>query len=89
MKSVFRKAWIALIAASVLVVGACCSIRNRSDIKIVKERISDLKEELNRREQSCVYGPPEMIEEYGKRTQQMREELESLEQELQRLRKCN
>lgn len=89
MKRVFRKAWIALIAASVLVVGACCSIRNRSDIKIVKERIADLKEELSRREMSCVYGPPEMIEEYGKRTQQMREELESLEQELQRLKKCN
>ncbi len=88
MKRIIRKTWIALIAALVVVASACCSIRNRSDIKVVKERISDLKEELSRRETACIYGPPEMLEDYGRQTREMRAELESLEKELQRLRKC-
>ena len=89
MKRIFRKAWIGLIALSALIVGACCSQRNRGEIKVVKERIAELKEQLKIREVSCVYGPPEMIREYGRETDQMREELESLEKELERLKKCN
>lgn len=88
MKRVFRNAWIGLIAVSAVIVGACCSQRNRGDIKIVKERIAELKEQLSIREMSCVYGPPEMIQEYGRETQRMRDELETLEQELERLKKC-
>lgn len=89
MKSVFRKAWLALVALSVVVVGACCSYRNRSDIKLVKDRIAELKERLSEREMSCVYGPPEMIQEYGRETSRMRTELEELEKELERLKKCD
>lgn len=88
MKRVFRKAWLALVAASVVVVGACCSYRNRSDIKVVKDRIAELKEQLSEREMSCVYGPPEMIQEYGRETTRMKNELAELEKELQRLKKC-
>lgn len=88
MKKVFRKIWIALIAASVGLTSACCSLRNRSEIKDVKERIADIKKELKRRESSCIYGPPEMLQEYGKQTQRMYNELESLEIELKRLKRC-
>lgn len=87
MKKIFRKAWLGVIAASALVVGACCSHRNSSEIKDLKARIAELKEELHKREISCVYGPPEMIRQYGRETDQMREELESLEKELERLKK--
>ena len=88
MKKIFRKAWIGVIAVLALVVGSCCSQRNRGEIKVIKERIADLKEQLHIREISCVYGPPEMIREYGMETDRMREELESLEKELERLKKC-
>ena len=88
MKRIFRKAWMGLIAASVVVVGACCSHRNSSEIKVVKERIAELKEELSQREMSCVYGPPEIIERFGRETGEMRAELDSLEKELERLKKC-
>ena len=88
MKRIFRKAWIGLIAAFAVLLGSCCSFRNRGEIKVVKARIAELKEQLKIQEIFCVYGPPEMIREYGDKTQRMREELESLEQELKRLKKC-
>ena len=89
MKRIFNKLWIAIIAALALMIGACCSHRNSTEIKDLKAQIANLKEQLSEREMACVYGPPEMIQEYGQQTQRMRSELESLEKELERLKKCN
>lgn len=51
----------------------------------LKQRISDLQAALQRREGACVYGSPEVIEEYGKETQRMRDELQSVRKELNEL----
>ena len=48
----------------------------------LQERIVDLQAALQRREGACVYGSPEIIEEYGKETQRMRDEVEALRKEL-------
>lgn len=48
----------------------------------LQERIVDLQVALQRREGACVYGSPEIIEEYGKETQRMRDEVEALRKEL-------
>lgn len=88
MKRAFNKVWIALLAVAAFMVGACCSSRNSAEIKEVKARIAELKERLSEREMACVYGPPEIIERFGKETTEMRQELDSLEKELNRLKKC-
>jgi len=51
----------------------------------LQERIVKLQEALQRREGACVYGSPEIIEEYGKETQRMRDELQSVRKELNEL----
>ena len=53
----------------------------------LQERIVELQEALQRREGACVYGSPEIIEEYGKETQRMRDEVETLRKELRDLAK--
>ena len=51
----------------------------------LQERIADLQAALQRREGACVYGTPEIIEEYGRETQRMRDELQTLKQQLKEL----
>ena len=48
----------------------------------LQERIAELQAALQRREGACVYGSPEIIQEYGKETQRMRDEVEALRKEL-------
>lgn len=51
----------------------------------LQERIAELQAALQRREGACVYGSPEIIQEYGKETQRMRDELEAVRKELRDL----
>ena len=51
----------------------------------LQERIAELQAALQRREGACVYGSPEIIEEYGRETQRMRDEVEALRKELRNL----
>ena len=53
----------------------------------LQERIADLQAAWQRREGACVYGSPEIIEEYGKETQRMRDELQAVKKELRELNK--
>ena len=53
----------------------------------LQERIANLQAALQRREGACVYGSPEVLEEYGKETRRMRDELEAIRKELRELEK--
>ena len=53
----------------------------------LQERVAELQAALQRREGACVYGSPEIIEEYGKETQRMRDELKAARKELKELNK--
>lgn len=54
---------------------------------VLQERIAELQAAIQRREGACVYGSPEIIEEYGRETQRMRDEVEALRKELRDLAK--
>lgn len=54
----------------------------------LQERIANLQAALQRREGACVYGSPEVLEEYGKETRRMRDELEAVRKELRELEKA-
>ena len=51
----------------------------------LQERIVELQAALQHREGACVYGSPEIIEEYGKETQRIRQELEDLRSQIREL----
>ena len=53
----------------------------------LQERVAELQAALQRREGAAVYGSPEIIEEYGKETQRMRDELKAARKELRELNK--
>ena len=52
----------------------------------LQQRIDELRNALRMREGACVYGSPEIIKEYGKKTQEMRQELEKLENQLEKMK---
>ena len=52
---------------------------------VLQDRIAELQAALQRREGAAVYGSPEIIQEYGKETQRMRDEVEALRKELRNL----
>ena len=87
MKRAFNKVWIGTLTIVALIVGACCSNRgaddpNKMTKKQLKERIAELKAIVEDREMSCVYGSPEIIAKYGEETRRLRQELDSLQKEL-------
>ena len=51
----------------------------------LQQRIADLQTTLQRREGACVYGTPEVMEEYGRETQLLREEIQGLKKQLKEL----
>lgn len=53
----------------------------------LRQRIDELKNAIRMREGACVYGSPEVIQAYGKKTQEMRDELEKLENQLEQIEK--
>lgn len=55
----------------------------------LQERLNQVRAELRRREGACVYGSPEIIEEYGRETQRLRQEAEQIQQEIKALDKPN
>lgn len=88
MKRIINKFWIGIIAVATLIVGACCShktvvINGESMTKQeLKARINELKSIIEDREMSCVYGSPEIMAEYSQETGRMRNELKTLQNEL-------
>lgn len=51
------------------------------------QRLEQLQNAIRDREGACVYGSPEVIEEYGRETRRMREEAAEIEKELEELGK--
>lgn len=95
MRRFFNKTWVAIVAAVAIVVGACCTHKNtpkdendptkqennehKMTKKELKERIAEIRETLKRREGACVYGSPEIIQQYGQETVRLRHEADSLQ----------
>ena len=53
----------------------------------LQEQIAELQKVITRREGSCVYGSPEIIQQYGEETRRLKSELEDLRNQLRDLDK--
>lgn len=51
----------------------------------LQQRLDALRNIIEERQNSEIYGPPEMIEEYGRETRRLQAEADSLEKELKSL----
>ena len=54
-------------------------------IYALRQRLEPLKEMIRERESACVYGSPEILEEYGRETNRMRQEAADLEKQIQEI----
>ena len=51
----------------------------------LQNKLDQLLQAIQRRESSCVYGSPEIIQRYGEETRRLRQEADSIQQELNKL----
>lgn len=51
----------------------------------LQQRIAELQAAIQRREGACVYGSPEVIQQYGEETRRMKTELSDLQDQLKEL----
>jgi len=97
MKRFLNKAWLGIVAAIAVVATACCSHKpsptntdpsnqesdeHRMTKGELKDRIAEIQARIKEREMSCVYGSPEIIEQYGRETRRLRHEMDSLQKVL-------
>lgn len=57
-------------------------IEKMQQINTIRERLEVLRNTIKERENSCVYGSPEIIQRYGQETNRLREEAAELELQL-------
>lgn len=87
MKKVVRTVWISLLSGLAFL-SACCSskVNSRAERRqLIRERDS-IQEILDRRENACVYGSPEVIEAYGAENARLRSELDSINGKIEALK---
>lgn len=80
MKKVVRTVWIATLSGLAFL-AACCTTKGgltRSEKRqLMKERDS-IQQMLSSREGSCVYGTPEIMQQYSLETLRLRSQLDSI-----------
>ncbi len=54
-------------------------------ISELRQRLETLQNTIRERESACVYGSPEIIENYGRETNRLRQQAQELENELEEL----
>ena len=88
MKKVVRTVWIGALSGLAFL-AACCSTKglSKAERKQLMHERDSIQDILTRREGAAVYGSPEVLENYGKETQRMRDELEVVRKELRELNK--
>lgn len=84
MKKVVRTIWISALSGLAFL-AACCTTKGgltRAERKQLTKERDSIQEILSRREMSCVYGSPEIIQEYGLETKRLRAQLDSINYKL-------
>lgn len=79
MKKIVRTVWIGTLSGLAFL-AACCSPKGltRAEKKQLKHERDSIQEILKSREGSCVYGSPEIIQQYGLETLRLRNQLDSI-----------
>lgn len=93
MKKIVRNVWIGLLSGLAFIVGCTTQNKvNKNDKEEKRQRVEQLTKQLDsinsiiqRREGACVYGSPEIIQQFGEETRRLRQEAESIKQQIKDL----
>ena len=90
MKKVARIVWIGLLSGLAFL-AACKSHNNTSQVKKQRaeltRQLDSINEIIQRRATACVYGSPEVIQEYGRETRALKEKAQEIQKQLDELDK--
>ena len=84
MKKFGRSIWVGILAALAFL-GACASHKSLTKserAQLIKERDS-IQEIIVRRESSCIYGSPEVMQEFSAETGRLRQQLNEINSRLE------
>ena len=86
MKKLVRTVYIGALSGLAFL-AACCTTKglSKAEKKQLEHDRDSIQQILARREGAAVYGSPEIIQEYGKETQRMRDEIQAIRKELKEL----
>ncbi len=85
MKRLFQKVWIAILAAVTVIVGSCCAHKNTTSKADLQRELDSVNKIIRQRENSTIYGTPEVMEHYGAETRRLRSQADSLRNEIDKL----
>ena len=96
----FRKLWIGLLSGTAALTSCSLfspppcyygpppiedTLQKPDRREAIRQRIESIRAIVEERQNSEIYGPPEMMEEYARETSRLQAEADSLEQELKAL----
>lgn len=85
MKRLFQKVWIAILAVITVIVGSCCSHKNTTSKADLQRELDSVNKIIRQRENSTIYGSPEVMERYGEETRRLHLKADSLQNEIDKL----
>ncbi len=85
MKRLFRKVWIAILAVVTVIVGSCCAHKNTTGKADLQRELDSVNKIIRQRENSTIYGTPEVMERYSAETRRLRSQADSLRNEIDKL----
>lgn len=92
MKKVVRTVWIGILSGLAFLTACACHKNTTQDDLMKEQRRHELQEQLDqltqaiqRREGACVYGSPEVIQQFGEETRRMKQEAEEIRKQLDEL----
>jgi hypothetical protein len=90
MKNYFRRFHIGVLALLAVVVTSCSMNRDGLSKKEkrlqLQQRLDSINGILEKRENSCIYGPPEVMQLYREETNRLKHEADSLTSEMEKLK---
>lgn len=83
MKKIVRTLWVGALSGMAILT-ACCDTKglSRQERKLLIKERNNIQEILKAREGECVYGSPEVMEEYRVETYRLRNQLDSIDAKL-------
>ena len=95
MKKIVRTVWIGLLSGVAFIVACCCSqnktpktddnLEKKQRVVQLQQQLDSITNNIKKPEGACVYGPPEIIQQYGEETRRLKQEAENIQNQIKEL----
>lgn len=86
MKRFLQNMWIAVLALAAITVGSCSTQKNAAQRERLQHELDSVNQIIHSREGACIYGSPEVLQQYGNENRQLKAQADSLQKEIDKLK---